>query len=239
MSEWGSGQWIPSNEAAFDAAMEQLRLQALNVAAHLSVDPSVRLSYGRNIDAMSLDLRMRVRMGEITWRQAAEQANALRNELLQLARGQSTPVGKAMAESMKRKGLTLNAVIAKYTLELYGKEADFLRLKPEQKNAVYAKVVERSGFSNPQVNLWMSRLSIAGRALWVVSISLAAYNIAVSEDKVEAIKQEGAFAGGSIVGGIAGGAMAGLMCGPGAPVCVGVGAFIGGVLAVCGLQTYW
>jgi hypothetical protein len=239
MSDWDSGQVMPNNEAAFDKAMEQLRGQALNVAAHLSVDPSVRLSYGRNIDAMSLDLRMRVRVGEITWRQAAEQANVLRNELLQLARGQSTPVGKAMAESMKRKGLTLNAVIAKYTLELFGKEADFPRLKPEQKNAVYAKVVERSGASNPRTNLLMSRLSIAGRALWVLSISLAAYNIAVSEDKVKAIKQEGALASVSIVGGIAGGAIAGLMCGPGAPVCVGVGAFVGGVLAVYGLQTYW
>lgn len=239
MSDWDSGHLMPNNEATFDAAMEQLRGQALNVAAHLSVDPSVRLTYGRNIEAMSLDLRMKVRVGEITWRQAAEQANVLRNELLNLARGQSTPVGKAMAEKMKERGLTLNAVIAKYTLELFGKEAEFGRLKPEQQHAVYAKVVERSGISNLKVNLWMSRLSIAGRGLWVMSISLAAYNVALSENKVEAIKKEGILAGGGIAGGMAGGAIAGLMCGPGAPVCVGVGAFVGGVMAVYGLQVFW
>ena len=144
-----------------------------------------------------------------------------------------------MAEKLKEKGLSLNSLIAKYTLQLFGKDADFLCLKPEQQNAVYAKVLERSGFSNPQVNLWMSRLSVAGRALWVISISLATYNVAVSEDKVESIKKEGTLAGGSIAGGMAGGAIAGLMCGPGSPVCVGVGAFVGGVMAVYGLQAFW
>ncbi|QFQ77129.1 DUF3265 domain-containing protein [Vibrio harveyi] len=39
--------------------------------------------------------------------------------------------------------------------------------------------------------------------------------------------------------GIAGGAIAGLACGPGAPVCVSVGAFIGGTLAAFGASIAW
>jgi hypothetical protein len=35
--------------------------------------------------------------------------------------------------------------------------------------------------------------------------------------------------GAGIGGGMGGGALAGLLCGPGAPVCVAVGAFVGGL----------
>lgn len=239
MSDWDTGSTTPNTEAAFDAAMDQLRVQTMNVAAHLSIDPAVRLSYGRNIQAMSQDLRMQVKLGLISWSQAAAQANVLRNELMDLARSRSTPIGKAMAESLKFKGKTLNELVARYAMELYGTSADFNGLTREQKNAVYAKVVERSGISNPKVNLRMARLSAAARAIWVVSISLAVYNIATAEDKVQAAQKEVAYAGAGIAGGMAGGALAGLMCGPGAPLCVGVGAFIGGAMAALGLQAFW
>lgn len=39
--------------------------------------------------------------------------------------------------------------------------------------------------------------------------------------------------------GIAGGALAGLACGPGAPVCVAIGAFVGGALAAFGTDYFW
>ncbi len=45
--------------------------------------------------------------------------------------------------------------------------------------------------------------------------------------------------GGGIAGGIAGGAAAGLVCGPGAPVCVGIGAFVGGALAAFGVSLFF
>lgn len=44
---------------------------------------------------------------------------------------------------------------------------------------------------------------------------------------------------GAGIGGIAGGALAGLACGPGAPVCVTVGAFVGGALAAFGVSITW
>ena len=45
--------------------------------------------------------------------------------------------------------------------------------------------------------------------------------------------------GGGIAGGVAGGAVAGLACGPGAPVCVTVGAFVGGALAAFGIDYFF
>jgi len=48
-----------------------------------------------------------------------------------------------------------------------------------------------------------------------------------------------AVTGAGIAGGIAGGALAGLACGPGAPVCVTVGVFVGGALAAFGVDFFW
>ena len=40
--------------------------------------------------------------------------------------------------------------------------------------------------------------------------------------------------GGGFAGGAAGGAIAGLACGPGAPICVTLGVFVGGALGALG-----
>ena len=85
----------------------------------------------------------------------------------------------------------------------------------------------------------MRNLSRAGRGLLVVSIALSVYSVASAEDKAGAARRELAATGAGIGGGIAGGALAGLACGPGAPVCVTVGAFVGGALAAFGVDFFW
>lgn len=85
----------------------------------------------------------------------------------------------------------------------------------------------------------MARLSYAGRGLIVISLAISAYNIATSTDKVSAAGKELLSISASIGGGIAGGAIAGLACGPGAPVCVTIGAFVGGALAAFGVHSLW
>lgn len=57
--------------------------------------------------------------------------------------------------------------------------------------------------------------------------------------KLDAAGKEVAIAGVGIGGDIAGGALAGLACGPGSPVCVTVGAFVGGALAEFGMGLVW
>ena len=85
----------------------------------------------------------------------------------------------------------------------------------------------------------MARLSRAGRGLLVLSVAISVYSIATSDDPVRATGRELAVTGAGIGGGIAGGALAGLACGPGAPVCVTIGAFVGGALAAFGVDLFW
>ncbi len=57
------------------------------------------------------------------------------------------------------------------------------------------------------------------------------------ENAIKSLEATAASAG--IGGSIAAGALAGLACGPGAPVCVTIGAFVGGALAALGAGFIW
>jgi hypothetical protein len=144
-----------------------------------------------------------------------------------------------LAEQLKREGRTLNELIARKAQQLHGPYAEFSRLTPSQQNAVYAEIVRSAGRSNPRITAVMRTASRAGRVLIVLSIGISVYTVATSDEKVGAAAREIAVTGAGIGGGIAGGALAGLACGPGAPVCVAVGAFVGGALAAFGVDFFW
>ncbi len=187
---------------------------------------------------MATEYRNLARSGQISWVHAAEQASHVRNLTLEAMRGRSTPVGRAIAERMKLQGVTLNEMIARKTQELYG-NTRFQNLTSHQQNQVFAKITEAAGRSNPRITSLMRNVKPAARGLIVLSLGLSIYTIATSDDKVGAAKKEAAIMGSGVMGGMAGGAIAGLACGPGAPVCVTVGAFIGGGLAAFGVSYFW
>ncbi len=56
------------------------------------------------------------------------------------------------------------------------------------------------------MNAAVSKYSTLGRGLWVVTIGVAVYNIAIAEDKVTATAKEGVIMDGGFAGGAAGGA---------------------------------
>jgi hypothetical protein len=230
---------IADDRAEFESAISSLQAQLANVGTHLVVDAGVRETYTRQVDAMARELRSQAQSGKISWKQAASQANETRNIIMELMRGRGTPVGRAIAESLKLEGKPLNELIAKKTLEKFGQNANFSQLTPAQQNTVYAAIVESAGKANPRVSATMHRLSRAGRGLVFVSIAISMYSIAAAEDKVDATKRELAVTGAGVGGGIVGGALAGLACGPGAPVCVTIGAFVGGALAAFGVDLFW
>lgn len=223
----------------FEAAVQALEAELANVGATAALDGAARAAYGRQIRAMVDELRAQVTAGRLTWRQAAEQAHEARNVVMDLVRSRSTPVGRAWAEQIKREGRTLNELIARKTLQLFPEVGDFNALSAAQKERVYAAIVESAARSNPRVDALMRRLSRAGRGLLVVSVALSVYQVATADDKLSAAGREVAVTGAGIGGGIAGGALAGLVCGPGAPVCVAVGAFVGGALAAFGVDLLW
>lgn len=209
------------------------------MGAHLIVDSSARLAYTREIKRMADTLRAQVASNRISWAQAAQQAQETRNLVMNVVRGCSSPVGRAMAERLKATGKTFNEIIAMQTTRIHGHGSSFSTLSVSQKNVVYASVVTSASKSNVAVTRAMSRLSFAGRGVLGLSLALSAYDIAIADDRMAATKKEAMTTGAGIAGGMAGGAMAGLACGPGAPACVAVGAFAGGALAAFGVNSFW
>lgn len=228
-----------SQQAVFESAIKTLEVEVANVGIHLNIDASARQAYAQQIKLMADDLRQQAASGRLTWAQAASQAQETRNTIMEVIRGRSTPVGRAMAEQLKREGKTLNELVARKTTQLHGPNAQFNRLSAPQQNAVYAEIVKSAGKSNPRVTANMRNLSRFGRGLIVLSIAISVYNVMSAEDKPKAIGREVAVTGAGIAGAMASGALAGLACGPGAPVCVTIGAFAGGALAAFGMDLFW
>lgn len=239
MADWQFQAEQQGDERLLDDVLESLQAQLANVGAHLHIDGAARARYQRLIHDLAQELRQQAQAGNITWTQAAEQANEARNAVMQTLRARSTPAGRALAERLKREGRTLNELIARKVTQLHGPNASFAKLAPSQQNAVYAEIVKSAGKSDPTISRWMRRLGPAGRGLLVLSLAVSIYQIANAEDRIAAAKREAAVTGAGIGGGIAGGALAGLACGPGALVCVTVGAFAGGVLAAFGVSLIW
>lgn len=230
---------VSDDEALFERTMKSLESQITNVGAHLTIDTQARLTYTREIKRMSDRLRASAVAGRITWAEAAQEAQQTRNLIMGIVRARSTPVGRSFAETMKLKGYSLNQLIAKKTIELHGENAIFSRLSSTKQNGIYASIVKSAGQSNRQVTRALAGLSYAGRGACFLAIAFSVYHIATSSNKGAALKQELAINGASVAGGIAGGALAGLACGPAAPVCVTVGAFVGGSFAAFAINFSW
>jgi hypothetical protein len=232
-------EWSDDDRRAFEHAIQSLEAEVANIGAHLSIDSNARRAYANQIRALAEELATEANAGRTSWRLAAEKARRARNDIMEIVRSRSTPVGCAMAERLKSEGRTLNEMIARKAMQLFGPGTDFNSLTGNQKSRVYAEIVRSAGKSNPRVDAAMRRLSRAGRGLLFLSIAISVYEIANADDKVGTARRELAVTGAGIGGGIAGGVLAGLACGPGAPVCVTVGAFVGGALAAFGVDLFW
>lgn len=227
------------DKAAFEQSMKALESQVANAGAHITVDSTTRLAYAREIKAMAKKLESDALSGKINWIDAAKQAQETRNLIMEIFRRRSTPIGRAMAEKLKIKGYSLNELVARHTMLNFGETAIFKSLSSSKKEVIYASIVKSAGQSNTKVSAALSRLSYAGRGLIVISVAISAYTVATSTDKLYATGKELVSVGAGIGGGVAGGALAGLACGPGAPICVTVGAFVGGTLAAFGVSFIW
>jgi len=223
----------------FEASIQALRSEIANVGVHLIIDAEARQAYSKQILKMASEIRISANTGRITWSVAAAQAQDTRNVIMDVIRSRSTPVGLAIAQQLKSEGKTLNELVARKTKQLYGQTRAFDGLSETKKNIVYSEIVKSAGKSNPKVTAKMKKLSSAGRSLVFLSIAISVYTVATADNKFNAAGKEIVITGASIEGGIAGGALAGLACGPGAPVCVTVGAFVGGALAAFGVGIAW
>lgn len=172
--------------------------------------------------------------GRMSARTAAEQVNALRNQILDLARLRSSPTGRAYAMRLKQQGKTLGELGEKYAIRLFRKP--FATLSEAEQAAVNAEVVATGGRADPAVMALSSTLGKIGRRLFLVSLAVAVYEIYEADDKPREVARQSVLAGAGIAGGLAGGAgaVAVGVCAATAPVCVGVAALVGGLLFAFG-----
>jgi hypothetical protein len=202
-------------------------------------DGQVRLMYQTAIRSAIEHIRSQALSGAITWHAAADQAQQLRNELLGAMRARSSSLGVALAQWMKSEGLGFNALVARYTVRLYGSQAAFTSLSAAQQQRVFAEIVEAAARSRPVANSMGQVLRIGGRSLFLIAVAVSLYEVATSTNPARTAAKEVAVLGAGLGGSVAGGALAGLACGPGAPVCVAIGAFVGGAMFALGASAFF
>ncbi len=221
-----NGQSGPASDP-LQSAISELDSQFINFAQRFIQDAGVRANYLAEAKRFSQDLLDQVKSGRLTPEAAAARASEMRNSLMEAMRIRSSDIGRAVAELEKATGKTLAELMEKYAQKLYGRE--FKLLSAAEQDLVYLEIVAKAGAPNPKWNARAMKLGKVGRGLIVVSLALAVYNVASSERPGRQIVKEGTTAGAGFLGSIAGGAAAGLVCGPGAPVCVGIGVVVGGI----------
>jgi hypothetical protein len=228
----------PAEAQSLEAAFRFLETESVNFAQRLSKDARVRSEYLKRARQFSSELRTAYRQGAIDARRAAAAAHQLRNELLDLMRAKSSDIGRAWAEKMKLKGAPLEALLDKYAQARFG--TAFEHLPSPSKTTVFLEIVEAAGRPQARATSIARGLGAAGRSLWLLSIGLAVYEVANADDKLAETVHQGTTLGAGFGGGALGGAAMGLACGPGAPICVALGAFAGGligaILADCAFQ---
>jgi hypothetical protein len=229
-----TGQSGPATSGAdiLDDALLQLESTVVNFSERFIGDARIRGNYVSEARAFSEEVVEAVRAGHLTPKQGAERAHLLRNSLLDAARLKSSDVGRAVAEAEKATGLTITQLMERYAKKLF--KRNFAQLTAAEQDEVFIAIVRAAGRPNQGFTAAARNLGRVGRGLIVVSLAFSAYSVATSDRPGrEAVKQGGTI-GIGFLGSMAGGAVAGLACGPGAPVCVGVGALIGGVAFALG-----
>ncbi len=222
----------------FNLAIDQLNWVLPNLSGHVILDNKTRSLYQTEIRKMANSLKQQVRAGTITWEEAAIQACKTRNEILFIMRKQTTPVGLAFSQRLKQGGRLLDELINEHTEKLFPNKT-FLSLNLHDKDQVYLRIVQSSARARSGLSLIIKRLNTAAHGLIVVSVAVSVWSVATSEHRLKAAEHEIVTSGASLAGGVAGGASAGWVCGPAAPYCVTVGAFVGGVLAAFGVGHLW
>jgi hypothetical protein len=214
----------------------------------------VRRLFDQKSDAFAIELRTRALQGSITWREAFTIARTVRDEVITTLMLAGTSLGRKISEALEKEGETFNELIGKKTVELFGKNKRFDLLSAEQKDRVFAEIVEFATKSGSKVNQTFAQLPKAGRPLAVIAVAIAIYHIATMDESVKAAekayktasraskgkdsKNEGSSAKNDAADDAAN-EIAGIKCGAGVPACVGIGQFVGGTVSRFGSTDFW
>lgn len=226
-----------SNSITIQPAIDLLNSEAYNFAIRYINDPKVRQDYIESTRKVSQEYLTKVDKNILSPQQAAAEVNEIRNSIMELTRLKTSDIGRATAVSMKGTGKTMTELCEYYAVKFYGKSFNSITVR--QQDMVYREIVVSAGRTRPVVNAKMINLSRLGKGLLVLSFAISVYNIATADDKLKATGRESVITGGGFLGGMGGGALAGLACGPGAPVCVTIGVFVGGFIGAFGSESIY
>ena len=212
--------------------LELLRIEAANFALRFINDGAVRQQYIAKAKQFSDQLLNDVISGRKTSQAAAKAANAQRNNIMAAARARLSDFGLALSHSAKPQGILLNVLQEKYAMDLF--KVSFDKLSSLQREQVWMTIIKKAGTTSRQWSTLASKTAVAGRGLLLFSLGVSVYNVTTAENKPKALGREVVTTGSGLLGGAGGGALAGLACGPGAPICIGIGIFLGGMLGSWG-----
>jgi len=239
----------------FELALRVLEAEVANFGHAAHWDASTQANFDQLLRRFRTEMAQQVFAGQVTWREAGEQTYALRDLIVQIAHAGHRALAASTSASTTAGGgaptpadHSINARVGQKTLDLHGQSAQFDQLADNQKNKVYAAVVESARrHITPRVSTVVLATSQAGQGLVVAGQALTVYNVALAEDNAAvAAKQAAATSAnpqapgaGAPAPGMAPGTtttLAGLACDPGSPVCVTASAFVDGALSALGLD---
>jgi hypothetical protein len=189
----------------FEREIRLLQSEAAAFAEIAIKDPRARAEYSKKARAAADELIELVKQRKITPHQGAQTAHAMRNQLMDLARAKLSDFGMAVSRDMKPGGPPFTYFEEKYAKEMFKKPLQ--TLTESERKAVWLRIINKAGQSNPKVNLRVRYMGMAGRAFLVLSLGMAVYNVASAEDKTRQAAKEGVSLGAGVAGGMAGGAV--------------------------------
>lgn len=216
----------------FEIAIKALQAEAASFGSRFINDAKVRADYTKNTSNAATELIGLVKARKITPHEGAQTANAMRNQIMELARARSSDFGKALARDLKPDGKTLMSLEQTYAQRLFGKS--FEVLTAAEKESVWTQIIHKAGASNPKVSMRMKLFGVAGRGLLIATLAISVYNIVEAEDKTRQTAKEGVTIGAGVAGGFAGAAAVGFIVSNPVGWMVGVGILVGSALAAIG-----
>lgn len=223
---------VPATGNELETALHLLESESAAFAKSVIVDPAARAEYTRHTKAAVSELLDMVKQRKITPHEAAQTANAMRNQIMSLARSKLTDFGLALSREMKADGPVLPTLQESYAAKRFGR--GFSSLGQAERELVWVDIVHAAGRSNRTVNMRVKWYGMAGRSLLVASLASAVYNVATAEDRGrQAAKESSSFATGAAGGAIATATVVALASNPAGWV-IGIAMFVGAAVGATG-----
>ncbi|WP_374594050.1 hypothetical protein [Aquabacterium sp.] len=216
----------------FETALRLMQAEAVAFAESVIKDPAARAEYAMKTKAACDELIERVKQRQITPHEAAKTANAMRNQIMELARAKLSNFGLAVSESVKKSGKQLQELEDVYALRRY--QRAFSTLAQVDKEQVWMDIVHAAGKPQAAMNGFARWYGVAGRTLLIASLAYAVYSVTTAKDKTRQTAKEGTTLAAGVAGGAAAGVGVALVASTPPGWVVGVAMFVTAALAGVG-----